>query len=258
MANDLQPVLDAEARLDLVVQAGELLLENGAATYRVEETMTTLGHALGLPEIAIFATPTGFMLQAAGPTHALTRVRRVSRMGVNMNRLVSVNRLSRDAARGEHTPESVAVRLAAIRAQKPIYPTWLVVGGVAVACGAFALLLGGGWREFAAAVLGALVGMLFRVWLRGSKLVPLLVTIVAAFGATAASTLGCHALRCPSPDLAPIAAVLQLVPGVPLVTSVIDLATGDILSGLTRGAYAVLMAIGIALGMLLVLAWGVR
>ncbi len=120
------------------------------------------------------------------------------------------------------------------------------------------LLLGGGWREFVATVLGALAGMLIRVWLRGSTLVPLFITIGAAFGATAASTLGCHALRCPSPDLAPIAAVLQLVPGVPLVTSVIDLATGDILSGLTRGAYAVLMAIGVALGMLLVLAWSVH
>jgi uncharacterized membrane protein YjjP (DUF1212 family) len=60
------------------------------------------------------------------------------------------------------------------------------------------------------------------------------------------------------PNLAPIASVLQLVPGVPLVTAVIDLATGDVLSGVARGAYAALMAAGIALGMLLFLAWGVR
>jgi len=45
---------------------------------------------------------------------------------------------------------------------------------------------------------------------------------------------------------------------VPLVTTVIDLATGDILSGLVRGAYAIVIAAGIALGMLLFLAWGIH
>jgi uncharacterized membrane protein YjjP (DUF1212 family) len=41
-----------------------------------------------------------------------------------------------------------------------------------------------------------------------------------------------------------------------MVTAVIDLATGDILSGVVRGVYAAVIAAGIALGMLLYLAWG--
>ncbi|HEC23456.1 MAG TPA: hypothetical protein ENI95_11130, partial [Chloroflexi bacterium] len=116
--------------------------------------------------------------------------------------------------------------------------------------------LGGGWREFLATVLGAALSMILRVALRPARLIPLMVIVLAAFAATAGSVLGCRALACPSPDLAPIAAALQLVPGVPLVTAVIDLATGDIISGMARGAYAALMAAGIALGMLLFLAWG--
>lgn len=244
--------------LDLLVQAGSLLLENGAATYRVEETITVLGAALGLPEVDVFVTPTGFMLQASGPSHALTRVRRVTHLGVNMNRLAAVSRLSHAVNEQALTVEEITARLEQIRTQQPAYPAWLVVSGVALACGAFSLLLGGGLRELAAASIGSLVAMLVRVQLNRTRLLPLLITITAAFVATAASWSSCRALACSAPDLAPVAAVLQLVPGVLLVTSVIDLATGDILSGMTRGVYAVLMAVGIALGMLLFLGWGVR
>ncbi len=244
--------------LDLLVQAGSLLLENGAATYRVEETMLMLGEALGLPSVDVVATPTGFMLQAGGPASTTTRVHRVTRQGVNMYRLAAINRLSRDASAGMLSPAQIAARLEYIRSQRSPYPAWLVVNGVAVACGAMCMLLGGGWRETGAAMLGALMAMLVRMRLRSERLLPLMVTVVVAFVATATSWLGCRALTCMSSELAEIAAVLQLVPGVALVTAIIDLATGDIQSGVIRGAYAVLLTIGIALGMLLFLAWGIR
>src|SRR6185369_8525656 len=98
--------------------------------------------------------------------------------------------------------------------------------------------------------------MLARVLMRPLRLVPLLITIIAAFIATAASTLGCAAVGCAQPHIAQVASVLQLAPGVPMVMWVIDMATGDILSGVTRAAYAALIAMGIALGVLLVLMWG--
>ena len=245
-------------RMDLLTQAGEILLMNGAATYRVEETMRILGETLGLPSVQIFVTPTGFTLQAAGPTHTVTQVRRITQIGVNMNRLEAVNRLSREAAEHELTVPQIKKRLSAIASQPSVYPMWLVVVGVSLACGAFAVLLGGGWREFLATVIGALFGMLTRTWIRRAQLLPLMVTVIAAFVSTVGSWGACKGLACTSPDVAPIAAVLQLVPGVPLVTTVIDLATGDILSGLVRGAYAIVIAAGIALGMLLFLAWGIR
>ena len=53
-------------RIELLVRVGEILLANGAATYRVEETMRMLGRQLDLQDVQIFATPTGFTLQAAG------------------------------------------------------------------------------------------------------------------------------------------------------------------------------------------------
>jgi uncharacterized membrane protein YjjP (DUF1212 family) len=173
-----------------------------------------------------------------------------------MYRVSAINSLSREVAAGSVSPPQVDAHLDRIRRERGHYPIGLIIMGIGISCGAFAMLLGGGWRELAATVFGAALAMSVRVALRKAALLPLVVVVSAAFVATAASSAGCWALRCPSPDLAPVAAVLQLVPGVPMVTAVIDLATGDILSGVVRGMYAAVIAAGIALGMLLYLAWG--
>jgi uncharacterized membrane protein YjjP (DUF1212 family) len=253
---ELQPI-DVEDGLDFLAKAGALMLENGAATYRVDETLTRLGSALGLEHVEVFATPTGLVLEANTlDGRSATKVARVRTMSVNMNRLARLSNLSREASANGMRFEDMASRLHQIEQEGSLYPDWMVIVGVCIACGAFALLFGGGWREVAATLLGAAVGMLVRIRLRPVRLVPLMITAAAAFAATATGSWGCRMLGCTEPEVVPIAAVLQLVPGVPIVTAVIDLATGDIISGVARGAYASVIAVGIALGMLLFLVWG--
>ncbi len=249
--------MDRAQQLDILTHTGILLLENGAPTYRVEETLIVLSRAFGWPRVGIYATATGLIVGAEEATgQSLTRVRSVELRGVDMNLLTEINLLSREAAAGAVSPEQIAGRIAAIEAHRPQYPAWLIVVGIGLACGAFGLLIGAGWREFAVTTLAAALTMVLRLRLRRTRLIPLMATVLAAFTATAASWLGCHALACTSPNLAPVGAVLPLVPGVPLVTAIVDLTTGDILSGVARGAYGMLIAFGIALGMLLFLVWG--
>ncbi len=244
-------------KLGLIMRVGTLMLENGAATYRVEETLSRMGQSLELARLEIFATPTGLIIEADTIDGAsASHVSRIGTMTVNMNQLVLLSDLSREAASGGLTYEQIAERISAIERQGALYPDWLVLVGVSMACGAFALLFGGGWREFTATLFGAALGMLVRIGLRSVRLVPLMVTAAAAFVATASGSLGCQVLACAMPEAVPISAVLQLVPGVLMVTGAIDLATGDILSGLARSAYAAVIAFGIASGMLLFLAWG--
>lgn len=248
---------DLNEKLSLLMRAGVIMLENGAATYRVDETLSRLGRSLNLARVEVFATPTGLIVEADSPSgESASRVARVSTLGVNMNRLALLSDLSRGAAAEALTAKQIADRLSEIESQGSLYSSWAVVASVSIACAAFALLFGGGWREVLSTFFAAALAMLIRLGLHRVQLVPLMVTAVAAFGATAASSLGCRLLTCAQPDIVPIAAVLQLVPGVPLVTSVIDLATGDIISGIARGTYAILIAFGVALGMLLYLAWG--
>lgn len=249
----MSALTDSE-RLDLVVRVASLLIENGAPTYRTEETIRELAAALELPALDLMVLPTGFMLDSGTAALPLSRVRRVTRMGVDMNCLTELNTLARQASGLSHGV--IAERVAAIEARPGLYPAWAVVLGVAISCAAFGALLGAGWREILAGFIGSAVAIVIRRRMTDPRLLAVVIVVTCSFFATASSRLSCLALGCPEPDLASIAAVLQFVPGVPLVTAVIDLASGDLLSGLARGAYGVLMAAAIAVGILLFIGWG--
>jgi uncharacterized membrane protein YjjP (DUF1212 family) len=248
--------MDTAEQLDLLAHTGVLLLENGAATYRVDETLASLGKAFGLPKVGIYATATGLIIAAEAPGGSATRVRVIKRHDIDLNMLAELNRLSREAAEGVLAPEQIAARIAALEANRRQYPIWLVVTGVAIACGAFGLLIGADWREFTATAVAAALAAVLKLRLVRLRFIPLMVTVLTAFAATAASWLGCRALACQNANLAEISAVLQLVPGVLLLTAIVDLTTGDMLSGVARAAYGLLIVLGIALGMLLFLVWG--
>ena len=250
--------MNTDRQLDLLAHTGVLLLENGAATYRVDEIVGSLSKPLGLARVGIYATATGLIISAEEPGAPATRVRVIKRQGVNMNTLAELNNLSREASGGELSPAQIAGRIAAIEAERPLYPAWLVVAGVAIACGAFGLLIGAGWREAASTVIAAALAGVLRLRLIRMHLLPLIVTVLTAFAATALSWLGCQPLACPNTNLAEVGSVLQLVPGVILVTAIVDLTTGDMLSGVARAASGTLIVFGIALGMLLFLVWGLH
>ena len=42
--------------------AGRLIMEHGGETYRVEETITRMGHAFGFAEVECFAIPSGIFI----------------------------------------------------------------------------------------------------------------------------------------------------------------------------------------------------
>jgi uncharacterized membrane protein YjjP (DUF1212 family) len=130
----------------------------------------------------------------------------------------------------------------------------VVVLAVALACGAFAIILGGGVLEFMAAAFGAAVAQAVRFRMAALHLSPYLISAVCAAVATACSYVLVRVLAAPSPRLGLIASVLLLVPGTPLVTSMLDLIHLDLISGVTRGVYAVLLVVNMAIGMILVLA----
>ena len=81
--------------LQVAMLAGQMILENGGETYRVEETILRICKIYGAEEAESFATPTGIMASICheGKIYSLTR--RVSNRTVNLNKIDKVNDLSR-------------------------------------------------------------------------------------------------------------------------------------------------------------------
>ena len=88
--------------LDTAVTAGELMLENGAETYRVEDTMHRILSLSKLQTAEVFVTMTGFVATLDDPSiHSMTVVRRITERSTNLDMIDKLNALSRRLCTGE-------------------------------------------------------------------------------------------------------------------------------------------------------------
>lgn len=239
--------------VDVVLLVGQSMLQSGAANFRTEQTMAEIGLGMGADRLELYVTPTGVIATAVSGHEQRTRVGRVGPLGVNMAQTVGFNRLSRYMALIGGALPATRQQVLAIKARPRELAAWVTIPAVGLACGAFAEILGGGWGEFAAATVGAGVAQWLRLRLHQIGVSAYALTVACAFVAVLAAWSVCELADCPRPDLAVVASVLLLVPGVPLVTSVIDLSNHDLLSGLARAALSILLALSIGVGVMLAL-----
>ncbi|WP_119067843.1 threonine/serine exporter family protein [Aggregatilinea lenta] len=239
--------------VDIVLLAGQAMLHSGAANFRTEQTMAQIGLGMGADRLELFVTTSGIIATAVSGSEQRTRVERVGPLGVNMAQVTGFNRLSRYMSLIGGALPATRRQIMEIKARPRELPAWATIPAVGIACGAFAQNLGGGWGEFAAATLGAALAQWTRLRLHALGVSAYALTVVSAFMAVLAAWIVCQIADCPRPDLAAAASVLLLVPGVPLVTSVIDLANHDMVSGLARAALSFLLALSIGVGVMLAL-----
>lgn len=92
--------MDYKLLLDTAVMAGEILLESGAETWRVEDTMLRMLRMSGLKTADVLALTTGFVVTLDDPAmDSMTVMRSVESRATDLNRIHAVNQLSRDSAK---------------------------------------------------------------------------------------------------------------------------------------------------------------
>lgn len=223
------------------------MLENGAETSRVEETIMYLAYAYGVP-VECYVTPTGLTISVGGE-ETTTRIARIHRRGINLSKVVALNELSRELVLHNIDIEHARMRVEDIREAPPAFgPTTRYL---AAALGGFAYtaLSGGRLPEMVA---GGFACLLARtVSERLSLAFPAFVSIsLASFLATLFATLNVWLFGLDSQKIV-LGAIIPLLPGVSLVSSVRDLMAGELVSGLARGAESLLTATAIAVGVLM-------
>lgn len=241
--------------LEVAAEAGHILLENGAEISRVEDIMARIASAYGVDSGSFFVLSNGIFTTGTmdkvpaggGQAQTYANVEFIPIRGIQLSKVVAVNRLSYDIAYGMCTLEQARLRLKLIR-ESPAKPAWEQILGSALGASAFCAVFGGGWLDCAATfVAGALlyVFILFVSSRYLSKIVggianALLVTLLCVvfyrigFGGSLSNMI--------------IGAVMPLIPGVPFVNGVRDLANSDYIAGMTRLTDALLGFFCIALG----------
>ncbi|NLJ73744.1 MAG: threonine/serine exporter family protein [Firmicutes bacterium] len=244
-----------EELVSLVLLAGELLLTCGAEMYRVEETVERMGKAAGFSQVEVFATPTGLFLSLHSKQgQVFTRVRRIRYVDNNLSKISQINALSRAFSKGEISIDDVTKELERLQ-QKEMDFKWVVNIASGLGAGAFALMYGGTLLDgFTASVVGAIV-VIAVSWI-GKYPIP---RVLQAFtGATVAASLVYFAsLIIPlETDVVILGAVMLLAPGVVMTTAIRDMLSGELVSGVSRGAEALAIAVAVATGVAVVLSIG--
>jgi uncharacterized membrane protein YjjP (DUF1212 family) len=237
--------------IDLSLWAGQMLLQHGAASQRVEETIHHLGTGLGCDWIDILVSPNVIIVTTSSGQEFRTKLRRVVRFGVNLWVVTAVNDLSRRVTAGQMDRHQVRQALAEIDQEPLQYNRWLTVVMVGLACAAFSRLFAGDWPVFGITFLAAAVAMFVRQELSRRYFNPNLVVVIVAFIAGLIAGSAALFQLSLTPNTALVSSVLLLVPGVPLINAADDLLKGHLIMGIARGVTGLIVSLAIALGLLL-------
>ena len=237
--------------IDLALLAGQLLLQYGADSTRIETTVHHIGTGLGCDWLDIVVSPSALTITTTSGGHFRTKIRRVTRIGVNMAIIELVNDLSHRVYQGRLDRHDLRTGLEAIPHLPHEYNRWVTVFMVGLACAAFSRLFGGDWAAFGVTLVAASAAMFARQELTKLYFNAYVVVTVTAFVATCISGLALLLGMGGTPTVAITASVLLLVPGVPLINAAEDMIQGHMLIGFIRGVTGGLISLNIALGILL-------
>ncbi|MBR6868549.1 MAG: threonine/serine exporter family protein [Bacteroidales bacterium] len=234
--------------LAIASEAGHILLENGAEISRVEETMERIASHYGVDSKSFFVLSNGIFTTSSFNKYA--NVEFIPFKGTQLDKVVAVNQLSRDIVAGKYTLDEAATRLKDIRTMRP-HPVWEQVLASALGSAGFCIVFGGGLLDCAASFVCGILLWLFVLYVTAPHMSKIVGNIVGGFFVT----LLCivfhrigfgHSL----PNMI-IGAIIPLIPGVPFVNGVRDVANEDYIAGATRLLDAMLVFFCIAAGVAL-------
>ena len=243
--------------LETLMHFGALMLRAGNAAFRVRQWMNELARAMGMDALAVHIAIGGGMTATArrGGEH-VTLASEIAPLGINASRLGLLERLAREARPGL-TTEELTAKLKAIEAEPPFYSLAVTAAAVGAASGAFSFLNSGGPSEIVSAFIGGAVGQSLRSLLFRYRYNQYAVTTLCAAIASGVYVLVAHALARAGFPVSPhaagfISSALFLVPGFPLIAGLLDLVQHQIVAGITRLTYALMVLIAAAFGLCLV------
>lgn len=243
--NDTAAV-DEQEPIEVCLLAGKIMLQSGAETYRVEDTMTRIATALGLAGSHSYVTPTGIMFQSDDMRWA--KLIRIVERTTDLQKVAAVNDVSRKLSSRDVTAAEARALLMDIDTSRHAYPVGLQIAAAAISSGCFTLMFRGSLFDFLPGVVCGGLGFLAFILLHRLVKVKFFAEFSASFLIGIVASVLVMAGIGKELDKIIIGSVMPLVPGLLITNAVRDLMAGHLVSGLSRGAEAFLTAFAIGAG----------
>lgn len=231
--------------LVIATNAGRILLESGAETYRVEGTIRTIANHYGY-NINSYATLTGIISTIEDKDgNYTTNTLRINKRTMNLDKIHKIYEVSKNIE--NFTIDELEKNLNSIEEEKGYkYSTNLIA--YALSAGSFTLLFGGNMRDF----LGScLIGIVIYLYLNLLSPFDINKFFVSGLGGAIIALLGIIFYKSSfifSKDLTIIGSMMLLVPGMALTNALRDIINGDLMAGIARGLEAFFIATSLAVG----------
>ncbi|WP_151734829.1 threonine/serine exporter family protein ['Paenibacillus yunnanensis' Narsing Rao et al. 2020] len=236
---------------DLCLLAGKIMLQSGAETYRVEDTMSRMAAALGFPGAHSYVTPTVIMFTTSRTEPV--KLFRIAERTTDLQKVSEVNDISRRLSERQISMADARERLGRVDDAAHAYPAWLQILAAAVTGACFTVMFKGSLWDGLPALFVSGLGFAVAGYLHRLVQIRFFAEFSASFliGLTAFLAVKFGIGR--EMDKIIIGSVMPLVPGLLITNAVRDLMAGHLVSGLSKGADAFLTAFAIGTGIGLVL-----
>lgn len=233
------------------LQLGRLLMQNGAETEVVEQSVIRLASAFGGEAHVLINYETLLVTMVHGQAFRTKVGHRLPALTVNVAALDTLGHLVVEAEGHRLTLEEIGRALDELEDRPLEFNRWAVVAAIGVTAGSLARLFGGDWTTVGLALVTGAVAMAVRQEM-GRRGVNVFLAVFA--GALAAGLTGAAMMAMgwrADPVLALVAPGMILVPGVPLLNGVLDLFKNRMTVGLPRLVLGGAITFSIAVGLFL-------
>ena len=241
------PALEPMAMVAL--DAGRMLMEAGASANGVDEIVAKVARGLGADRVDLRIGYASLAVTIGIGPNGITRMREVGHLGVNQRLDQELWHLAERVSRRELTTEQARAELTRLATKTPRHSAWVMALAVGLACAAFGRLLKVDWLGTGPVFLAAALGQLVRRDLLTRQVNVFICAALVSFLSSLLGGLGAHWAGSVKIDMAMIASILLLVPGVPSVNALSDILEGHPTLGSARAVTVAVILIFVAVGL---------
>ncbi|MEX5945964.1 threonine/serine exporter family protein [Staphylococcus saprophyticus] len=249
--SDSITIIDEDKVIDVVLIAGRILLESGAETYRVEDTMTRIAASYGLDDTYSFVTSTAIIFSLNNRTN--TRLIRIRERTTDLEKIALTNSLSRKISSNKLDIDQAKSELIHLHLASLQYSSITNFVAAAIACGFFLFMFGGVINDFIFAIIAGAGAFLTFSYVQRYIQIKFFSEFISAAVVIAIAAFFTKIGWAHNQDIITIAGVMPLVPGILITNAIRDLMAGELIAGMSRGVEAALTSFAIGAGVAIVL-----
>lgn len=244
--------ISIEKFTDMVLEVSTLLLESGAHCERIYRNIQRMAQNSNF-NVEMLLSFTAVSISVTNKDNCLISVsgnKRIKHHGAHFGILTNMSLLTWKLTDGEISFDEFRHSLHDLK-NTDKHSKWLVRLCIGIACGCLCLLSGGNWVDGTFSFFASFIGLIVRQEMISYNFNLMVSIMCSAFITTLISGLNVLYHIGGFPESSVATAVLFLIPGIPLINSIIDLLEGYIPVGIARGVFGGFILLCIAVGMFL-------